>query len=249
MTKNKRNKVIALTTAVLLIVALAAMGTIAWLTATDDVTNTFTVGKFEKPDVNPDNPDPDLPDNEEDEPDVPGKNLDLSGYIVEPAWDTTKYPTLLPKAEIWKNPYVGIGDGSQKAKVYVYVQNPFTNDSVYFKLNSGWSAVEGEADEVADMSGYYTGGMFEYDNTLEASGDGTNTWTETPVFSKILVAEDVDSKDLPANVVPGEDGAETLRNDIIVKAFLHQVDSGIETEPITEDEMLEAAKLAFGLTD
>lgn len=241
MTKNKRNKVIALTTAVLLIVALAAMGTIAWLTATDKVENTFTVGTFNKPDTT--DPDPDIPDPvEPDDPDNPDDkdDMDLDGYIVEPSWNKNAEHKILPKETFYKDPYVGIGDKSEEAAVYVYIRNPFENNSVYFKLNDKWGAVTGYADSVT-INGtlYYTGGLFKYDGTLTASGDGSNTWTEQPVFNQIIVAENVDAKDLPVD--------ENMKNVITVEALLHQVNEA-NGDPINTSDMLDAAKKAFGLS-
>lgn len=253
MTKNKRNKVIALTTAVLLIVALAAMGTIAWLTATDSVDNTFTVGTFNKPDTTiPDEGDPDLPDPvDPDNPSPDKDNQDLDGYIVEPSWFENEDHKILPGESFYKDPYVGTGDGSEAAAVYVYVENPFENGSVYFKMNSDWEAInsfEGKDyanDIMVDGTLYYTGGLFRYAGPTGGSSylvpqDGENAWTSQPVFNQIIVADDVDANDLKViQETNGETGAVTKQyNNITVNAFLHQVyeadDTQIDTATMTK---------------
>lgn len=219
MTKNKRNKVIALTTAVLLIVALAAMGTIAWLTATDTKENTFTVGTFNKPEnTNPDNPDPDLPD-DPDDPDkpvtpVPGANLD--GYLIEPSWSLSADADhkILSGKEFAKDPYVGIGPKSEEAVVYVYVNNPFTNDYVYFDLNSSWTPVKGHAVRTSDGA-HYVSGLFKYTATLPATTN-ENAWTTGPVFDKVVVTSGEIKEELLPNLGDNNDAS------IIVSAFLHQ---------------------------
>ena len=251
MTKNKRNKVIALTTAVLLIVALAAMGTIAWLTATDSVDNTFTVGKFNKPDTT----DPDGSD--VPGPVVPGdeKNPDsdddyyLGGYIFEPSWNKNAEHKILPKATFYKDPYVGIGEGSEEAAVYVYVENPFEEQSVYFRKCDTWTYVDyGETFEKDGVT-YFTGGLFKYDETLKLEENKKNAWTKDPVFKQIIVADDVDSANLPVTPVTDTDGTVINKNDITVHAFLHQVYEADGTTEISSNDMLAAAKEAFSLTD
>lgn len=249
--RSKKGKIAALVTVALLLVAMAVMGTIAWLTAEDEVTNTFTVGMFNKPDINPENPDPDIPkpvDPSDPDNPVSGDDMDLDGYIVEPSWNINREHKILPGKTFYKDPYVGIGDGSEEAAVYVYISNPFNNNSVYFKLNDKWGAVTDCAESFTSGNGtlYYTSGLFKYDGTLTKSGNGSNTWTGEPVFNQIIVAEDIDAADLPVNKVEGEGGAVSQTNDIVVKAFLHQVNDA-DGSPIATSVMEKAAKEAFGI--
>lgn len=209
--KRKNGKVAALVTVVLLLIAFAVMGTIAWLTATDEVTNTFTVGKFNKPDIDPENPDPDIPEPEPGAPEVPNENLDLDGYIVEPSWDTKAVHKLIPGVSFFKDPYVGIGPDSESAVVYVYIDNPYSN-KVYFTLNDGWSAVEGKTTAGYAGSGTYSEGLFRYNSILTATSD--NAWTSAPVFDSITVSEEADEKDLTVT--------EEEKDAITVSCFIHQ---------------------------
>lgn len=201
--RSKKGKIAALVTVALLLVAMAVMGTIAWLTATDSKTNSFTVGTFNKPEIDPESPEPDLP------PDVdPDEDADLSGYLIEPSWSTKDDHKLIPGVSFAKDPYVGIGDKSEAAVVYVYVDNPYTN-KVYFTLNDGWSAVTGQTTEGSAGSGTYSEGLFKYNGVLEPNGG--NAWTSKPVFDSITVDEAADTADLTAE-----------KNEITVKCFIHQ---------------------------
>lgn len=229
--KRKNGKVAALVTVVLLLIAFAVMGTIAWLTATDEVTNTFTVGTFNKPEIptdptNPDPEDPDVPDPvDPDDPDNPDSadDMDLDGYIIEPSWNKNIEHKLIPGASFYKDPYVGIGDESESAVIYVYIDNPYSN-RVYFTLNDGWSAVEGQA-EVGSAPDTYTGGLFKYDSILNSVA-GNNAWTAAPVFNAITVDDSADVNDLTA--ANGE-------NEINVSCFIHQAydENGSEIDAAT----------------
>lgn len=218
--KRKKGKVAALVTVVLLLVAFAVMGTIAWLTATDEVENTFTVGTFNKPEItdptNPD-PDPDDPDVprpvEPDDPNNPDSkdDMDLDGYIIEPSWNKNIEHKLIPGVSFYKDPYVGLGDGSEAAVIYVYIDNPYSN-KVYFELNPGWSAVDGQA-TAGSAADTYTKGLFKYDTVL-TSVEGDNAWTAAAVFNAITVDDSADTADLTV----AEDAANTIK----VSCFIHQ---------------------------
>lgn len=241
MTKNKRNKVIALTTAVLLIVALAAMGTIAWLTATDKVDNTFTVGTFNKPDIDPDDPDDPQPDQNipEDEKPKDESDLKLDGYIYEPSWNINATHKLTPGKEFFKDPYVGIGDLSEAAVVYVYVDNPYP-DNVYFELNNEWEAVDQYVAAYSGGTTAYKGGLFKYTGNQTDNGilkpDGGNAWTSSPVFDKVIVADSADADDLIAA---------DKTNTITVSCFIHQAYDADTTTPINADTIKNAAIAAL----
>lgn len=217
--KRSNRRLVVLCLLVVLLLAATAFGTMAWLTASDSVTNTFTVGNFNKPDPGPDGQGPTgdpLPE-------------DLDGYIVEPSWKTDEKHKLVPGASLAKDPYVGIGKDSEEAIVYVYVQNPFKNNSVYFTLNSDWSAVDGYATKVGDANNY-SEGLFKYDTTLQA-GATDNVWTTTPVFSSVVVADGAKTEDL--NIT---------EKDIVVSCFLHQAKDGDAGAASLATEALTAAE-------
>lgn len=164
--KAQTRTLLSLCLAVVLVLT-AVLGTIAYMTASDSVTNTFTVGSFAKP-----------------EPTDPAHPEKLKEYIEESNWvDNSK---LVPGSSIPKDPKVGIGTGSEEAWVYVYIKNNLVTASgneVTFKLNGGWEAVD--ATEVTPGSGVYTGGLFKFSTTLNAVS--TDAWTST-IFDNVQVA-------------------------------------------------------------
>lgn len=167
--KAKTRSLLSLCLAAVLVMS-AVLGTIAYMTAQDSVTNTFTVGSFS-------NPDPTDPDHTEK----------LHEYIEESSWEEGS--KLIPGESIAKDPKVGIGAGSEDAWVYVYIKNNLITkdaDAVTFTLNEGWEAVQ--ADEVTPDSGVYTGGLFKY-NTKLSTADGNDAWTAT-IFDKVNVSAD-----------------------------------------------------------
>lgn len=237
---QKRNgkKAAALAALALLLVACVAMGTMAWLTATDKLTNAFTVGEFKEPE--PTNPE--TPDEDPGVPDVVTPNV--SGYMIEPSWDKTADHKLVPGGSLYKDPYVGIGKGSEDAVVYVYVDNPFKNNSVYFQLNAtNWQPVTGHVapvngeitDGTSPVTSAYTGGLFKYTPGLTAS-DSQDVWTAEPVFTKVNVNENAIAEDFAI----GDDGSGA--KEITVKCFIHQAKDG--DGKAIEAATIEAAAIA-----
>ena len=206
MTKQKKMKKKSLVTlaVVCLLLCATALGTVAWLTASDEVVNKFTVGSITEPDVgpvDPENPDP----NGTDTPDA--YDPDVDGNLFEPYWkDNSK---LVPGYSISKDPYVGIGAKSENAYAFVNVTNNF-GYNVYFELNEGWRAIEATEMIIEDKA-YYTDGIFRYENALNAS-ETDSVWTATPVFSEVIVAEDATVEELTA----------VTDKEIKVECFLHQ---------------------------
>lgn len=204
--------------AVALVVAVVG-GTIAWLTRTSSITNTFTVGSFETPKTDPTDK---------------TKSISIDGNLYEPGWDENAEHKLLPGNVYTKDPYVGIGAGSEDGVVYVYVKNNFSN-KIYFEINSEWSAVTNET-TAGSKAGTYTSGLFKYNNVLTASKT-EDVWTTAPLFSEVEVADSATSEDF-----------NTQSNDktITVSSFLHQAKDD-EGNDIDAQEILTAAKKAFKL--
>ncbi len=170
--RTKTKSIMTVCLAAALIFA-AVMGTIAYMTATDSKTNTFTVGSFSKPATGP-----------------TGEAVSLDGYIYEPQWDSADSHQLVPGKSVVKDPYVGIGAGSEEAYVYVYIDNKVLNTSdkkyVTFTPNSGWEPVTGQVIE-GDDAGTYVSGMFRYSTKL-APGADTDAWTSA-VFEEVNISE------------------------------------------------------------
>ena len=219
--KTNKKSVLLLILALALAVAAIA-GTVAWLTATDSETNTFTIGAIDEPSVGPTEPTaPDVP-NVPTEPDKYDPSAD--GYIFEPYWDDEQ--EIAPGGDYAKDPYVGVGADSEAAYIFVEVENSFENNSVYFKLNNGWTAVENECVSITiEGETYYVSGIFAYDEAI--GGSNEETWTSTPVFSYVSVSDNATYEDL-AGEAYDEEGAKT--NTIVINAFIHQaVDGNGET--------------------
>ena len=172
--KSKTRSILTVCLA-LALVATAVLGTIAYMTAQDSKTNTFTVGSFNKP------TDPDRPDQT------------LDSYLIEKNW--VENSKLVPGGSVAKDPKVGIGAGSEDAYIYVYVDNKTLTDAskklVTFTLDDGWTAVEGHA-IAGDASNTYVSGLFKYNTKLTAG-----SWTSN-VFAKVDVSANANTTDFAA---------------------------------------------------
>lgn len=216
--KEKKNNKRLLLIVLLGIISLTFIGgTVAWLTQTNTLTNSFTVGTFEVPTTNP----------------TDGSQVSLDGHLYEPSWESSAEHKLLPGVTFAKDPYVGIGQGSEDAVVYVYVENNFSN-KVYFNLNNGWEAVEATD---GSQTGTYTSGLFKYTIGLNDAVN-TDVWTDAPLFDEIIVDDTAQAIDFEL-----ADGA---KSEIVVSSFIHQAKDG-SGNAISEAEILQAAKSAFGI--
>ncbi len=239
----KNTKKAVLITLALLLVLGAVGATVAWMSAESELSNVFTVGQFKDPDgtgpTYPTEPGETYPEWPED----PDTDPRLDGNLYEPNWDPDD-AKMVPGATIVKDPYVGIGEGSEDAYVYVYVKPtmPNVNGTIGFYINEGWAPVA----DFVDMNGkyekdddsdpatdehFYTEGLFVYTGGLTGSADA-EVWTNTPVFSEIIVQGDATIEDLG-------DGT-AANNTIEVKAFIHQKTSGDNSD--LADTALTAAK-------
>lgn len=173
--KSKTRSILTVCLA-LALVASAVLGTIAYMTAQDSKTNTFTVGSFNKP----------------TDPDKPEQTLD--SYLIEKKW--VEGSKLVPGGSVAKDPKVGIGAGSEDAYIYVYVDNKTLTDAnkklVTFTLDEGWTAVEGHA-VAGGAPNTYVSGLFKY-NTKLTGGN----WTSN-VFAKVDVSADANTTDFAEN--------------------------------------------------
>ena len=165
--ENKKKKRYGIVAALLLLVLAAGVGTWAWLQATDQVTNEFTVGSIGKPEVKPDPDHPDKPGTDPTDPSV-------DGYLFETKW--VKDSKMIPDTDINKNPNVGIGKDSDKSYVFIYVKNAIVKDgegalakTPYFNLKNGWEPVAADQVKTNGNEGQYVSGLFMY----TAGGTGT----------------------------------------------------------------------------
>lgn len=196
-TKRTNKNYLAVLVFALVLVFFVTAGTIAWLTRKSSISNTFTIGTFNSPTTDPTDS---------------SITIDIDGNLYEPSWNKNVIHKLVPSASFPKDPYVGIGAGSEDAVVYVKVDNNFSN-KVYFTINNGWTAVSGQttAGSAADT---YTSGIFKYTAGLQGNAS-SDSWTTTPLFSSIVTADNA----TVADFTPVQQGADT---EIVVTSFLHQ---------------------------
>lgn len=201
----KRNKKPLLIGALAVLLAVLVVGgTVAWLTASSHVTNTFTVGEI-KPPADTDDDD-DQPDNPPKDPDSETEETKFSGNIYE-IFD--KDPIIIPDSSITKKPYIGVGADSEPAYVFAYVQNKMDSstadieDYAHFTLGKGWQAVKATpymaGTNVASTTDF-VGGLFVWcgtdgtaPTTLNAK-DGSEKWT-SPLFESVDFSASINASD------------------------------------------------------
>ena len=201
---KKSKKTLLLLVLAVALVATTAFSTMAWLIATDSKTNTFTVGHVNKPTTDPET-------GEED------PNLD--GYIKEPHFNAAD-AKLLPGGEYAKDPYVGIGKGSEESFVYVYVDNDFytgTYKDVYFTITDAWEPVTNRV-VAGSKAGTYVSGLFKYSSTLTPTASA-DSWTTMPLFEQIDVDPSTSLEELSAGATNGS-------GNITIYAYIHQAFDG-----------------------
>lgn len=203
---KKTKKSLLLLLLVIGVAATAALGTMAWLTATDQKANTFTVGHVNEPTTDPITGDP-LPDEE------------LGGYIVEPTFDKTNNK-LVPGGVYSKDPFVGVGAGSEESYVYVYVDNDFyvnNNNDVYFEISDAWEPVASQT-KAGSRAGTYAAGLFKYKATLTPTAEA-DSWTSEPLFTAIMVDNATTLEELTNGTTNGE-------GNVTIYAYIHQAKDG-----------------------
>ncbi len=229
--KNKK-KLVILVLAVVLVFAIVGT-TLAWLTSENQLTNNFTVGTFTEPTTEPGHP----------ENDIDTTDGTLDGNLYEKSWNNNNANQdhkLLPGKTFDKDPYVGIGPGSEDGVVYLYVENNLSN-KVQFAINTtDWEAVSGyttAGSESTQQAPTYTSGLFKYTAVLTGSANA-DSWTSTPLFSTVYVADDADDTDFD----PGAGNQPS----ITVKSFIHQANDA-SGQPILSSTIEAAALDAFEL--
>lgn len=235
-TRNKR-KIVLTVVLVLALIAAAIAGTYAWLTAQDNAQNTFTVGEFNEPSVEP----------KPDKPDEPGSDPSTDGFLTETKW--VDFSKVYQGAEIAKNPNVGIGAGSDDAYVFVYVDNntqtsngDIATNAPYFFLNEGWEVVEADSIIVGENQTAYTGGLFIYkggepNSHIFKASENADDYTGE-VFSEVIVPKDADL----------DKYAEKPTMDVFAYLYSVQYTDAAQSTPATSGEgsytaAVEAAKL------
>ena len=231
--KNRRNALIA--ALAVLVVTLAVGGTIAWLTATDELHNEFTVGSIGKPDKEPETDEGG--DQDEDESNTSWQG----GYLFETEWDKDLPHTLNQGVAEPKNPNVGIsakktdGATNNEAYVFLYVDNDSLAETVeneegalakyapYFNVEHQWLPVTAESDntdagKVAPVSSTAAGSEDAYVSGLFMYAKGASP--ASPTLPVVLSGANADLDE--ENVYTGE-----LFEDITIPKDLGEDDGAV----------------------
>ncbi len=205
---NTKKKSLLLAVLALILAFGAIMGTIAWLTATDSVTNSFTAGNIENP-YEPTDPtiDPEDPGNSD-------STTKLAGNLYEPSWDPAAEHKMLPGATFEKDPFVGIGPKSEDSYVFAWAEDA-TKVLEYTVnapdgTNGGWVAVSSTAAADGKSALYVWCDASGAPVALEGRDDDS-TWTTEPLFDAVTV--DTDATSIEAG-------------DMVVFCYIHQSQSG-----------------------
>lgn len=218
--ENKKKKRYGIVAALLLLVLAAGVGTYAWLTATQDLENVFTVGSFGPTDKKPDLTDPEKPGTEEN---------DGKAYLFETKW--VENSKIVPGATTDKNPNVGIKKGSDDAYVFIYVKNAMVKSGTavantpYFTLNNNWKPVAQETVNNG-TEGQYVSGLFMY---AKDAADGPAVLGAKNAAADVYTGE-LFSKVMFPSTLEGSKVAETPK--MTVSAYIFGADQkGEEATP------------------
>lgn len=177
----KKSKAILMALCAVLLVAASVMGTLAYLTSTDTVTNTFTVGNVK---ITLDEKDTDEDTNTDD-------NVTVNGVIR----DKANVYHLLPGHTYTKDPIVRVDANSENCYLFVKVVNeiaaieekgtneaPATTTVAAQMAAKGWAAVDPD-------NGIYVYGTADAP-TAVAGGESVT------VFEKFVIDDDVNNTTL-----------------------------------------------------
>lgn len=255
-TKTAKRNLMLMLVAVLLVISLIG-GTMAWLTISDSLTNTFsvTVGKVEEPGT-PGEDDGDS-DGEVDPPYEQEEDTEnsLKGHIYEPNFENNVELAL--GKEIKKDPYIGIGKGSEKSYIFAW----WDDNTMYY------------ADQDAAEAGTKSEGAFTITANTEVENNGkwvqVATYSGTDGKSALYVWSDTSGNPMAVEATSGsawtgvlfKDGKITVKSDIYsliessedvlntvdVYCFIHQAVDSEDTS--LYDTALAAAKAEWNPTN
>ena len=207
---KKTSKALLLMLCAVLLVAASVLGTMAYLTSTDTVTNTFTVGNVK---ITLDEQDVDDDDNKTD-------NVTVNNVVR----DKANAYHLLPGHEYTKDPIIHVDADSEDCYVFVTVSNEIT-------------AIEAAATEkMANGSNYVPIVTQITKNGWTPLSEGSNVYykecsksdtdKDIEVFANFMISGKVTVNQLAtyAPTTTGGDAATTTYKSIIVNAYAVQKD-------------------------
>ena len=169
---KKTKKVLILGLCAVLLVAASVLGTMAYLTDTKSVTNTFTVGNVA----------------------ITLDELDVDNSTENAERDTANQYHLLPGKTYTKDPTIHVQTSSEDCFLFVKVENGISaiedsTKTVKSQMSTnGWTAVD-------EAKGIYVYGSLDTPRKVEKS----NTVTDVKVFDEFTIAGTVNNTTLEAN--------------------------------------------------
>ena len=169
----KKTKAILMALCAVLLVAASVMGTLAYLTSTDTVTNTFTVGKvaitLDEAKVNVNGQKLDANDNVYAE----DGSVELAARVQENDYK------LMPGHEYVKDPIVHVAADSEDCYLFVKVENGIADIEASTTIadqmkDNGWTRVSGTPNVYAYKDVVSAGDNVDVFKTFTISGDVTN---------------------------------------------------------------------------
>jgi len=245
---KKMKKVLALGACAAMLVTASVMGTLAFLTADETITNTFTVGKVTFGDGDGNDM---LVEYKVDED---GKPVIASG-ASEPEWVTSNSYKLVSGRTYTKNPTLNVGANSEACYLYVALANDIagieadTGENIagesreYKKIveqmeEKGWLPLTGETYKFMDGdTELAVGKVYMYCGTgseqvatgLVVDHFEDNDATPYTIFDDFKIGDNVDSETL-ATYAPVVNGEDTEYKTIRIAAFaVQQADEGMDT--------------------
>lgn len=173
---KKRNKVLLTGVSAAALVTVSVLGTIAYLTSTDTVTNTFSVGKVGISLVETQVDENGVP--VEDDEGNPLKTTEGNNYRIVPGMSYTKDPTMTVEAgsdDAYLRMLMTVSDHKD---VQAIIDNEAHGLTDYADLLTGWNETEWlyegfEVDEDADTITF----EFRYKETVDGFGDTADAET------------------------------------------------------------------------
>lgn len=172
---KKTSKALLLSLCAVVLVTASVLGTMAYLTSTDEVVNTFTVGNVA---IDLDEKDVDHDTNQGDNVVVDGETRDKANSYK-----------LLPGGTYEKDPIVHVAAGSENCYLFVKVNNEIadiegTNTVASQMTANGWTPVPGQS------------GVYIY--TQSGSPAVVTAGTDVPVFKSFTINGEVTGEKLAA---------------------------------------------------
>ena len=173
-----KSKVLLLALCAVLLVAASVLGTMAYLTSNDTVTNTFTVGEVSLGDGDQQK------GLDEAKVDEYGKPIDGAARVQA---NTYK---LLPGHNYTKDPTVHVDNDSEASYIYVTVENGIA-DIEALTVEGGYQRIvdQIEANKWSELDGYT--GVYYKEWTAEENA--TAAYDDLIVFGKFEIADNVDA--------------------------------------------------------